>query len=545
MNRRNLIAISAISLFSIIIHCLFISSDFEFHRDELFYIVLGYHPALGYYDLPPLIAYLSFILNITGLNSLFMIRIICALILAVSAFCCYKITFRLSANIYLGYLAALILMLTPVGLRIGILYQYTSLDFMFWNIIIYLFIMWYETPSLSSDMKYMSVLGIISGLALMNKYMVLLLLIGLFLGLLISPKRKMIFRREVLFASLIAFLIVIPNLFWQVYYGFPYLLNAKQIYENQLVNNTAGQFIKDQLLNYGLAGIFWIIFIVLTLSLKRFRRYNFLVIAFVFVISVLLLLKGKSYYSMGLYPVMISMGIVMLYKILKNNILRISVFSVLFLLIAWLSSALFTAFIPDTASNEMPVFFKRIAEERGIETRRWEDGKIHLLPQDYADMLGWKEMGDLTQRSYSQLTEEERRTTVIFAGNYGIASAIEYYGRRIEEENWIVDKNRIAGEQRIVKIDCPIVSSGSSFMQWSPETFPMKTAIVVDDNNEQTDSTLHAVFNKVEVVGKFDQPQARENGLFVYKCSEPKGSGEEFYSNWRKRSYDKLFRKIF
>jgi len=368
MNRRNLVPIAIISIFSILIHCLFISPDFEFHRDELFYIVLGYHPALGYYDLPPLISYISFVLNLTGLNSLFVIRILCALILGVSAFCCYKIVIRISKNIYLGYFAALILILSPVGLRIGILYRYTSLDFMFWNIIMLLFLMWYQTD----DNKYLRLLGIVSGVALMNKYMVLLLIAGLFLGLLISPKRKMFFRKEVVFAALIAFAIVLPNLLWQVYYGFPYLINAKQIYANQLVNNTAGQFIKDQLLNYGPAGLLWILFIVISLTVKKYRNLLPFTISFFFVLAILILLKGKSYYATGLYPALISFGIYFIYDAFNNKKVSVAILALIFIMTAWLPIRFMTAFIPDQSPNEMPETFKYLAEEKGIETRRWE-----------------------------------------------------------------------------------------------------------------------------------------------------------------------------
>lgn len=496
-------------------------------RDELFYVVLGYHPALGYYDLPPLIAYLSFILNITGLNTLFVIRIISALILSVSAFCSFEITYRLSKNYYLGFLSALILMVTPIGLRIGILYQYTSLDFMFWNLIILLFLIWYQAPeNPKNNNRCICLLGIVSGFALLNKYMVLLLLIGLFLGLLISPKRKMFFKKEVLISALIAAAIVLPNLLWQIYYGLPYLVNAKQIYNNQLVNNTTGHFIKDQLLNFGPAGLFWLAFLILTISIKRYRKFLFFIVAYGFVIIVLIILKGKSYYSIGLYPGMISIGIFMLYDIISNKILRISIISFISLSVFWIAFRLFPASIPSLPANEMPEYFKKLEESRGIESRRWEDGKIHFLPQDYADMLGWQEIGETALRCYSGMTEEEKRSTIIFAPNYGIASAIEYYSR--------------AGNGP-VKIECPIVNGNSSFIQWAPEKYSFQTAIVVDEY----DSTLSEIFNKIEVIGKFDQPQARESGLSFMKCSQPKVNLEEFYTDWRKKKYEKMFKKLF
>jgi hypothetical protein len=56
---------------------------------------------------------------------------------------------------------------------------------------------------------------------------------------------------------------------------------------------------------------------------------------------------------------------------------------------------------------------------------RWEDGKDHALPQDYADMLGWKELADKVDSIDATLPVGE--STLILCDNYGQAGAINYY----------------------------------------------------------------------------------------------------------------------
>jgi hypothetical protein len=59
---------------------------------------------------------------------------------------------------------------------------------------------------------------------------------------------------------------------------------------------------------------------------------------------------------------------------------------------------------------------------------RWEDGKDHLLPQDFADMLGWKELALKVDSAYLKLPNKDN--TLILCDNYGQAGAINFYTRQ-------------------------------------------------------------------------------------------------------------------
>src|SRR5690606_22910443 len=59
---------------------------------------------------------------------------------------------------------------------------------------------------------------------------------------------------------------------------------------------------------------------------------------------------------------------------------------------------------------------------------RWEDGKEHELPQDFADMLGWKELARKTDSVYALFPKSEN--TLVLCDNYGQAGAINYYTKK-------------------------------------------------------------------------------------------------------------------
>jgi hypothetical protein len=64
---------------------------------------------------------------------------------------------------------------------------------------------------------------------------------------------------------------------------------------------------------------------------------------------------------------------------------------------------------------------------RAVETNR---GQVLPLPQDFADMLGWEEQVAAVATAYHALPEGERSQTVVLAGNYGEAGALDWFGPR-------------------------------------------------------------------------------------------------------------------
>ena len=59
---------------------------------------------------------------------------------------------------------------------------------------------------------------------------------------------------------------------------------------------------------------------------------------------------------------------------------------------------------------------------------RWEDGQDHALPQDFADMRGWRELAAKVDAAYAALPNTDQ--TLVLCDNYGQAGAINYYSEK-------------------------------------------------------------------------------------------------------------------
>jgi len=59
---------------------------------------------------------------------------------------------------------------------------------------------------------------------------------------------------------------------------------------------------------------------------------------------------------------------------------------------------------------------------------KWEDGKNHALPQDFADMLGWSELAGIVDIAFDCI--EDKENTLIHCDNYGQAGAINFYSNQ-------------------------------------------------------------------------------------------------------------------
>jgi hypothetical protein len=152
-------------------------------------------------------------------------------------------------------------------------------------------------------------------------------------------------------------------------------------------------------------------------------------------------------------------------------------------------------------------YFNTLGRKYGIDVgRRFEDGSIHSLPQDYADMLGWEEMTALANKAYQLI--DDKKSAFIYGENYGEAGAITVIGK---------------------KYGLPeAISFNESFQYWIPGQFNPDIKSVVYINDEPGDD-VKAIFRKITLIGKISNPDAREYGIGVYLCEEPAGSFNELW----------------
>ncbi len=490
-----------LALVNVSIHLLVIN-NLGYHRDELLYFSLGEHPATGYASVPPMIGWIAWLMqNIFG-YSLFAVRIFPALISGVMVFLVSAIARELGGDLYSRVLAALGLIVSGFGLRTFELFQPVHIDLLFWTLLIYVIIRFIN----SSSERYLILIGVVAGASLLNKYLIGLLFLSLLIVVPFSPYKRIFINKKFWIGIALGLLIFLPNLVWQVVNHFPVFHHLSKLEQTQLVNVDRKGFLMDQLLMPSASTFLTLAGLFCLFINKKSIEYRFLGIVVLLVVFMLFMLKGKSYYTIGIFPFLMAAGAVWWSNLFKRTWLRAGF--IVFLVA--LTIPILPMSLPVYGEKGLVRYFSKVEKKYGLTIgRRFEDGSIHSLPQDYADMLGWRELTAITARAYSMIKDKD--ASFIYCENYGQAGAITIIGK---------------------KYGLPeAVSFNGSFRYWIPSKFnpDIKSFIYI---NDELGNDVRMLFNKIILVGKISNPDAREFGTQVYLCEDPNESFNEF---WKKR----------
>lgn len=494
-NRKPLSIALVFSGLSVLVHLIF-ANNYELHRDEYLYIALGRHLDWGYASVPPLIGFISWLVAKSGLPVDLGLKAVAALAGGFTLFIVQRMTFNLGGKTWALVLAGTAWLFSIAYNRTAWLFQPVVFDVMFWTLALYVFIEMIRTQ----EPGHWIPLGLVCGLGMLNKYTMVFLIAGMAFTALVSKNRKLIFTRTFMVGGILGLLVFMPNLIWQVGHDFPVLRHMKQLKENQLDHVSYSDFILNQFLMNLHAIPLWLTGLAGGLLWLR-KRDSFrsgsekailaLSILFCFTVGLFMMGKAKAYYTLGLYPALFAAGAFIIGRYARPFIK----WTVLFLMIA-LSLPLMPMGLPVYKHDRMIRYGKKLVSLGGENILKWEDGRVHDLPQDYADMTGWKELAGLVENAYLSLSPEEKKNSMIFCENYGQAGAIAYYSRQRMPEP---------------------VSFSDNFLLWAPDTIQIQTLIYVNDEIEE----ISTHFEEVVEFGRIGNPFARETGLPVYICRKP------------------------
>jgi len=500
--RRVDLVILGIALFNIAVRLL-VYDNLEYHRDELLYLSLGQHPDFGYATVPPLIGWVSWLLQHLFSNSLFAIRLFASVLGGVMILLVASMARELGATRYGAILAATGLTVSGFFMRTFFLFHPVHIEIFLWTLCLLMIIKYINTGRAS----FLIYFGIAAGFALLNKYLAGLLFLGLMLIIPFTRYRNIFSKRDFWIGMIAGGLIFLPNLIWQAIHGFPVFNHITELYDTQLVHMNAGVFLTEQLFLPFAGSIFTVAGLVFLLASREVSRFRFLGFLAIFVVAALLLLKGKSYYTLGIMPVLIAAGGAAYDRWFRNRILRIAFPLAVFLIaIPGLPAGL-----PVWDKEGLKTYYSDLEIKYGFDFgRRFEDGSIHSLPQDYADMIGWEELTALADSAYSMI--EDREAALIYGENYGHAGAITIIGRKYGLPD--------------------AVSFHESFRYWFPSEFPVEIKSLVYINHSLGED-VEELFASIRLIGKVSDPDAREYGAAVYLCENPVTSFNDF---WRERT---------
>jgi hypothetical protein len=387
------------------------SANYARGFDELYFLVAGRdHPALGYFDQPPLVPLLAGLLDRWFPGSLVALRLPVSLAAAAGA----GIT-ALIAREFGGGRGAQAMAAGAYGCS-GIitvshwLATYT-LDPFFWTLLTWLVVRWVRLHQAGvRDDRPLLWAGVVTAVSLETKFMIPAFWVLTGLSALVLGPRELLRRPMLWLGAALAVACTVPTLVWQATHGWPYL-QMGQVVASESTGKPA--FVIASVAGAGiLAGVvglcygYWRL-----LRAPELRSYRFLAVALLATFVAFLLTDGRFYYTMGLYALPFGAAAAELSRRRMAKPWRLMVWPVFAL------SAVLTVV-------QLPIY--PVSQVRGMP-ESWHG--IPLGSTFASGELPQRDVGIRAGQAYAALPEDVRERTAVFAEIYPFAAATDYYGR--------------------------------------------------------------------------------------------------------------------
>jgi hypothetical protein len=520
----------ALVLVKLIFHIYF-NNRYGYFRDEFDYMSCGDHLQWGYVDQPPLIPFLIHICRAVLGDSLRAVRFIPALASSLLLVQTAVIARELGGRRYAQILSAICAIVAPQYLSNGSLLTTNCLEPNLWMACAYFAIL-----AIKKSPHNWLWFGVFAGLGLEEKYSIALFGFGIVVGLILTAQRRALFEKWIWLGGLIAFLIFLPNVAWNIHYHWPFvqLIHNIKLDGRDVVLGPLDYFLQQVLLTNPFNAPIWLAGLFALLFSAHLKPYRLLGWCYLVCYSVFFVLHGKNYYLLPVYPMLMAAGAVLIESALDGwtgysqssiaSASRAPRLQWLKPVIVGLLLANGILLLPIVVPVLSPDGFLAYAKHLPIKAPVMEHAHGRApLPQWYSDQFGWQEIVDETAVAWSQLNPAERDTGAnfdpaascgIFAQDYGQAGAIDFFGRRY-------------GLPRSL-------SGHQTWFLWGPGNYSGNCMIVLDDSR----ANLERLWQHVDYVGtSAANPYALEQQIDVYICRGKKfDSWASFWPNvkrWR------------
>jgi Dolichyl-phosphate-mannose-protein mannosyltransferase len=400
-------------------------NHYGFFRDELYYIACGQHLAWGYVDQPPLIALIAWIARHLLGDSLFGTRLLPVMAGAAVVALTGALAHELGGGRYAQGLAAAAALFAPAFLAFDSFLSMNAFEPLFW-----IACAWIVMRIVNGGPERLWVwFGVLAGVGLENKHTMAVFGFALVAALVLSGRAGMLRSKWIWIGGALALAIFAPNLIWEARHGWPQIevVRNAQLYKNEPIGPL--EFLWDQVLFlHPVALPIWVAGLVWFLAGREGKRWRFFGYAYFIVLAIFMVLQGKSYYVLPVYPLLMAGGGVALEGWLGaqkaapwRKWLAVALPAVL--VIGGVLTVPFGA--PVLPVNQFLRYARAMPYAKSVKTERDATAE---LPQLYADMFGWDTMAEEIAKIYHSLPVAEQPGCAILAGNYGEAGAIDYYG---------------------------------------------------------------------------------------------------------------------
>ncbi|HEY6276204.1 MAG TPA: glycosyltransferase family 39 protein [Streptosporangiaceae bacterium] len=451
-----------------------VSGRYGFQQDELYFIEAGRHLAFGYVDQPPLVPVLTRVTSIFGVSPT-AVRIIPALAGGAVVVMAARLAALFGAGRFGRVLAALGTACAPVVLGAVHIGNTTPLDLLAWTAVL-LFV---STALLRDRPRWWLAAGAAAGLGLENNNLVIMLLIGLALGLLLSPHAAVLRTIWPWLGAGIAAVLWVPNIIWQATHGWPQLAMASALHQqNTSVADYVGG-LPAQLIYPGL--LMAPLLIAGFVKLWRTPELRFIAVAVtLIVVYVLAWVPGKVYYSAGTAPAVLAAGALAAEGWIARG-RHAGRRRGLVLAAPLVGMAL-------TLPSLLPIL---------------PVSQAHSLPSSsrstLGDTVGWPQLTRAVAAQDAALVRAGQRPTSIFTGYYGEAAALDVLG----------------GADHLP----PVLSGHNAYWMWGPGHASDRTVLAVDAL-----PMLRPYFASCRLLTTYNAPYHVQNdwtGIQIAVCTHP------------------------
>ncbi len=457
-------------------------------RDELYYVACSNHLDIGYVDQPPLSLYLLACIRLFFGDSVFAIRFLSAVAGAATLFMTGRIVQEFGGKAFAQCIACLASLVSLINLGMDSIYSMNAFDLLFGTLASYITVRLINT----GHKKYWLFLGAVCGLGALNKIGMLWFGAGIAVGILCTSHRVWFKSRWPWIAALVAFLLFLPFVLWNILHDFAHLEFIRNATLGKYSGLSLWTFSTGQILIQNPVTLpVWISGLAYLLISKDGKRYLPLGIAFLFSFAVLAVnAHSKSEYLASTYSVLFAGGGMMFEGWFSHpgfGWLRAASVSLL-------SIGLFLA---PLVLPVLPVEgYILYAGALGITPSSAEAKSLAELPQFYADMFGWEDKASAVARVYHLLTPQDQVKCALYADNYGRCAAIDYYGRKYDLP--------------------PSVGPHNNYWIWGPREYSGEVVIMLGGDLEHNLQCYESVWIADSVSTRYCMPY--ENHLMIYLC---------------------------
>ncbi len=447
------------------------------HRDELYFASAAHRLAWGYPDQPSLVAVLARMSQSIGGHSLVMLRLPSLLAVCATVVMSAALARLLGGERRAQVLAAVLLATSAVIVFLGHRLTTQTISVAAWMALALV-----AAHALLEDRpRWWLLAGAVAGIGLNAKHDMAIALLGLMVGVALTPAVRHHLRSPWWWAGgAVALLLWLPNLVWQAQHGWPVFALSAEIRDEYGGAGGAAQYLVLTLLVFSpLMSVVWIAGLVGLLRRAEWQWARPLAWIFLVTFVVFLATGGKAYYLAGAIPPLLTAGAVMTAQRVRR-LVPVAVVLALSAAVAW------PAGLPLLPPSTYARSFYPALDDSGLES------------------IGWPQLVTQVRRALAPLPPG----AVVFTGNYGEAGALEWYG-----------------------VPAHVYSGHNGWADFGPPPDGAGPVVVLGYRDPSSDFTG---CRRVGTVPTVDDADNEEHGGAVFVCTGPRSPWSQ---EWKRLSH--------